>query len=282
MHGSADPLAVFNRFMDKQQRAEQFTQDVRSLVFPGSGEGPAPGRTRAPAGGGGQPVQSATRTRSPGLAAGAALALGGSSSAVDVHNEAHAARQRIVEYARKRDCPFDDHSNCASGLAETPPRSMRAPPLAPNHARLAHQAAAASGRQNRDLQQKFGAGSPFDAPEVGPVTSSSAAMSAAVVARQPQPVVEAHAEALCNKSRMNHGTNDLIVGNYLQGESSSMRRNHSLPPKPGDGLLPQAQMKLQYEGMGGVAVTSDRMAYLNSQVLAENNRARNENRRVFR
>lgn len=277
----ADPMAVFSQFMDRQQRGDQFTQDIHKVMFPGGSDSSCPSRTRALTGAA-QPMQSATRTRSPGLAAGAALALGGSSSAADVHADAHAARRRAVEYARKRDCPFDDHSMFAEGVAEIPHRSQHVPPLAPGDARLAHQAANSIGRHNRDLQQKIGAGSPFDAPECGPVKSSSAAMSAAVAAGQPQAYVEAQAEALCNKSRMTSGAQDLLAGNYLLGNSSAVRRNNSLPPRPGDGLLPQAHMKLQYEGGSANSCTNEKMAYLNSKVLAENNRERNEFRRMFR
>jgi len=92
---------------------------------------------------------------------------------------------------------------------------------------------------------------------------------------------EAHSEALRYRKRMQEGSQDLIAGNYLLGESpsavvgASKSRNQSQPP-PGKQLLPAAQMKLQYDGGSLRNLSHERAEYLNARVLGEANRERNQ------
>jgi hypothetical protein len=78
------------------------------------------------------------------------------------------------------------------------------------------------------------------------------------------------------------GSQDIISGGYLQGESTKSRmearRAGSLPPKPMEVLLPQAQMKIAYDGGSVSGISKNKVEYINSKVLAEANRARNESR----
>lgn len=261
-----DPAAYFDRFQQKQQRSEQFTEDIRKVMY-GSGT-------------------SGTRTTSPGLRAGAALALSGygagsTNSAAEAHVEARAACRKAVERARSTTCPWDDHRAFGASPADIAPRPRHTPPKAPE-ARTALEMAQQMGRHNRDHQQKIGAGAPWDAPESGAVPShgsgASAYQQAAMIAGNSvaSNYGDAAAEALRFRKRMQEGSQDLIAGNYLQGEGSAAarRRNQSLPP-PGKMLLPEAQMKLQYDGGSIKSLNHNRAEYLNARVLAESNRERN-------
>mmetsp|Transcript_22386 Transcript_22386/g.40330 ORF Transcript_22386/g.40330 Transcript_22386/m.40330 type:complete len:274 (-) Transcript_22386:86-907(-) len=265
-----DPVAYFAQHMQKQQRAEQFTEDIRKVIHAGQG------------------TSSGSRTSSPGLKAGAALALGGYGSGnsgqalSQAHAEARAAARQVAERSRNASCPFDDHRAFgANPLEDMAPKPRHTPPLAPE-ARFAQQEANSMGRQNRDLAQKFGAGAPFDAPERGAVPSygsGAGAYQQAAVAAAPVASVaynEAAAEATRFRKRMQQGSQDLISGNYLLGDSSAAnKRNQSLPPA-GKMLLPEAQMKLQYDGGSVRQLTHQRAEYLNARVLAESNRDRNQ------
>lgn len=259
---ACDSCQHLGRFMDKQRRAEQFSEDMRTVMYGGYGgygsASSAPDLGRRTPGG-------LVRSRSPGLAAGAALAL----SAAAAEDARQACRQ-AAQHARGSGCPFDDHR--AFGVPAEPERPRYAPPLAPDEARAAHQQARQMGKQNRELQQRVGAGAPWDAPERGTAVSSAAAAQRAVFA-QPSSFAEQQQEALRNKSRM-QGAEGLIAGGYLLGDTA--QRNSSLPPRPSEGLLPQAQMKVQYDGGSLAGLTRERAAYLNSKVLAESNRERNE------
>eukprot|EP00930_Biecheleria_cincta_P051135 TRINITY_DN36295_c0_g1_i1.p1 TRINITY_DN36295_c0_g1~~TRINITY_DN36295_c0_g1_i1.p1 ORF type:complete len:290 (-),score=60.87 TRINITY_DN36295_c0_g1_i1:54-863(-) len=260
-----DPAAYFDRFQQRQQRADQFSEDIRKVMY-GSGN-------------------SGTRTTSPGLKAGAALALSGygagsTVTVAEANAEARAACRKAVERARSTTCPFDDHRAFGASPADIAPRPRHTPPKAPE-ARTALEVAQQMGRHNRDQQQKIGAGAPWDAPETGAVPShgsgASAYQQAAVMAGNSvaSSYGEASAEALRFRKRMQQGSQDLIAGNYLQGDSAAARRrNQSLPP-PGKMLLPEAQMKLQYDGGSLRSLNHDRAEYLNARVLAESNRERN-------
>jgi len=268
-YNPSDPVALLGRFMDRQQRSEQFTEDIRKVIH---------GNPLAPA---------AIRARSPGLAAGAALALGGCSAAEAqaASADARAACRKAVERSRGSSCPFDDHS--AFGASPADMRSapgVRAPLAALNDARQAHQQAQEMRRYNRDIQQKVGAGAPFDAPEacVPAVGSTAEAQRGAVlgVSQSVAAVNDSRLEAIRNKNRM-RGAQDLISGNYLQSDSGRQpvgrKDAGGLPPRPPD-LLPQAQMKLQYDGGSIASLSAQRAEYLNARVLAESNQFRNENR----
>uniref|UniRef100_A0A7S4SEM8 Uncharacterized protein n=1 Tax=Alexandrium monilatum TaxID=311494 RepID=A0A7S4SEM8_9DINO len=287
---SSDPAMVFGTFLDRQQRFEQFSEDMKKVVHTGAGTGssscgprvasvgrrssssPSYGRaahcTLRPV-----TLQGATgRTRSPGLAAGAALALGGGSTAAEVHAEAHTQRRHATEYARRRECPFDNHTAFGARAGELGPRPPQLPRHAEREARMVTEASQALGRQNRQLQQRVGA-TPFDAPEHERASSSSIAASGAAL--QPQALADAHAEMVRNKQRM-QGSRDLIAGDYLQGSGTASRRNGSLPPRPNAELLPEAQMRFQLKGGSVASLTHGKAAYLNSAVMADNVRLRNE------
>merc|ERR1719440_716671 len=97
----------------------------------------------------------------------------------------------------------------------------------------------------------------------------------------PDSVAGARAEMAANRSRM-RGSSDLLGGYVLPGQEEQEkqnRRNNNLPPRPSPAaaqdLLPQAMMKLQYDGGSVKNMTCARMEYLNSKVLAEANRDRN-------
>eukprot|EP00928_Gymnodinium_smaydae_P020226 TRINITY_DN1781_c0_g3_i1.p1 TRINITY_DN1781_c0_g3~~TRINITY_DN1781_c0_g3_i1.p1 ORF type:complete len:345 (+),score=65.25 TRINITY_DN1781_c0_g3_i1:66-1037(+) len=310
---AVDPLAHFNRFLDRQQREEQFTQDFRKLVYGGSGTagvasdpkrgggyagsaasqsggyGASGRRGPMPAAGAGG---SASRTRSPGLAAGAALMMGGAagtaggatSSAAPAsdapHLAARAACRQMVERSRRTECPFDDHGAFGASAADRQPQAARhiqAPE--PDEAAAAGKMARSVGRHNRDLQQKIGAGAPFDAPfdrEVPRSSSRSGTPTAPAVASRC--FADARTEAAANRGRM-RGCEDLISGNYEINRSAAASGRPPLPggaPASRPDLLPQAHMKLQYEGGSLGGLTRERAEYLNAAVLAEGNRYRNE------
>jgi hypothetical protein len=152
---------------------------------------------------------------------------------------------------------------------------------------LATQASRNMGKHNRDIAQKIGAGAPFDAPETSFGNSASSFASRSQCGRSgmppvmPQPTLgetisESRAEAVANKNRM-RGCQDLLGGYDIGVPHRQTRRNNSLPPRPGhESLLPQAMMKLQYDGGKVTDLTSDGAAYLNSKVMMEANRSRNQ------
>jgi hypothetical protein len=258
-----DPTIHFSRFMDRQQRAEQFTEDIRKVIH-----GSTPTTHTA----------ASSRTRSPGLAAGAALALGGGygPTPAEATADARAACRQAAERARRSECPFDDHRAFGASVADREPRPRHTPPRPPEAA-AAHHAALQLRKQNREMQQKIGAGSPWDAPESGPMKSSTGLTSQALGAGAAEAYGEALAEAQRYRKRM-QGSQDLIAGNYSVGNTSmdSYRKNRSLPPSSRPDLLPQAQMKLQYDGGSIKQLSHHRAEYLNAKVLAESNRDRNE------
>lgn len=281
-----DPVAYLRSHQDRSQIKQQFTEDIKTLISHG---GPSVGVTSGP------PVgTSRTRTRSPGLAAGAALVFGATSServfgatssqttlpCVHPAAEANAARLQTMERVRKSTCPFDDHA--AFGASP----SDRAPvPRMPEPSQIAYGAGQASrslGKHNRDIAQKIGAGSPFDAPEAScsgfqrPAVSSSASTFGSV----PQgtiPYADARAEANVNKLRM-RGAEDMF-GGYLTSDSGSqavgVAKGKFLPPRAPSNLLPQAQMKVAFSGGSAKNFSSQQVEYMNAQVMQEANRERN-------
>jgi len=278
--GGADPNAVLGKFLDNQRRQEQFSEDIRKIMYSGPGGTIAPVGTRGSAG----------RVRSPGLAAGAALALGGvPASACDAHREAREQCRQAVENSRRSTCPFDDHTAFGASSADRV-APVRIPLAEREEVVAATQASRNLGKYNRDIAQKIGAGAPFDAPYDDTFTSSSNSMAGAqgggrrgrgggvppVIPAQTHSVTDARVEAAANKTRM-RGQQDLLGGYEfpLQGQQAQTRRNASLPPRPQDSLLPQAMMKLQYDGGSIKNITCARSEYLNSKVLAEANRDRN-------
>ena len=251
-----DPLAYFDRQVQKQQREEQFSQDIKKILH----------------------TSTATRTASPGLRAGARLALQGyEPSAAEVAAEARSACRQVSQ-RNVGTCPFDDHSAFGASAADREVQPRHAP-MAMADARRTHQEAHALRRNNRQAQQKIGVGTPWDAPEpaVASASCSQAAQQAAMAASGAARATvhqEAMAEAKRYRERM-HGSQDLIAGNYWLGDSLAAARNQGLPPA-GKALIPGAHMKLQYDGGSLQTLTHERAEYLNSRILAENNRARNE------
>merc|ERR1719231_2210607 len=109
-----DPCAYFSRFEAKQAHREQFTEDIGKIISGQQGGGYNSVGTVTLRGSAG------SRTRSPGLAAGAALALGAESTAyVNPCAEARAARLQAVERSRGSSCPFDNHAAFGFGAAIT-------------------------------------------------------------------------------------------------------------------------------------------------------------------
>lgn len=91
---------------------------------------------------------------------------------------------------------------------------------------------------------------------------------------QGQAFHDAYTEAAQNKTRM-RGSQDLIAGNYLLGDSAQAARQGNLPPRPVS-LLPEAHMKVACAGGSAAALSSAEKEYLNSMVQAQTNRERNE------
>lgn len=260
MDGSrTDPLAHFARFLDKEQRASQFTEDIRKVIHGEPGGGPP------------------SRARSPGLAAGAALALGAAAaSASEVAAVSRTARLQMSARDRNAECPFDDHKAFGAGPADMQYRPHQGPAPALGDLRQVHEASSKLRKEFRQLQTKVGAGAPFDAPEREVVTSSAAAAQRAVwEAKAAGAFQESQAEALRYKARM-RGSNDLLTGGYSAGSEPRGTRGADLLPRPQ--LLPQAHVKLQFDGGSIASLTPHRAEYLNSKVLAEANRDRNEAR----
>mmetsp|Transcript_24275 Transcript_24275/g.44570 ORF Transcript_24275/g.44570 Transcript_24275/m.44570 type:complete len:259 (-) Transcript_24275:74-850(-) len=246
---SLDPLEVYGRYVQRQQHEDQFSEDVRKVIHSGAGSS---GRAAA-----GQ------RASSPGLRAGAALALGGGQTAAEVHADARAARAQAVDYARRRECPFDDHSAFQAGGSLPPKNPSREPTDA---WASAGQASRVSGRYIRDIQQKIGAGAPFDASENATWESSNARR----VGSNVEAYADSKAEAKFNKNRM-QGTKGLISGDYPQARQGGS----NLPPRPG-ALLPEAQLKVVAGGVPLSSLAAGQVEYLNSRVQMEANRVRNE------
>lgn len=288
-----DPNAILGKFLDRQKRQEQFSEDMRRVMYNGPGGAPvAGGGTVAPTRGG-----AAGRVRSPGLAAGAALALGGAATtAAECHSEARDQCRQAVERSRRQTCPFDDHSAfgaCAADRAAP----VRVPVLEQEDVTAATNAARNLGKYNRDIGQKIGAGAPFDAPFADMFASGASApagrsgggrrggappaMPPAMPATLADSSAEVRAAAVANRTRM-RGSQDLLGGYVLPGQEEQEkqnRRNVNLPPRPtlnvGRDLLPQAMMKLQYDGGSVKGLTCARSEYLNSKILFEANRDRN-------
>jgi len=275
-----DPNAILGKFLDRQQRNHQFSEDMRSVMYGGSvlANNLQKDRTGGAAG----------RVRSPGLAAGAALALGATpSSAHEVHAEAHAQCRQAIEHSRRQTCPFDDHSAFGASVADRQ-RHARMPVLDQDDVAAASKDARNLGKYNRDISHKTGAGAPFDAPcDIDYTGGSMRTVPAAPSGRRSgappaMPLSEAvggaRAEAVANRTRM-RGTRDLLGGyvNPWEQKEQQAPRNSSLPPRaPNRGdLLPQALMKVQFDGGSVKGITCAQTAYLNSKVLGEANRDRN-------
>eukprot|EP00747_Dinoflagellata_sp_TGD_P162931 gnl/TRDRNA2_/TRDRNA2_181099_c0_seq1.p1 gnl/TRDRNA2_/TRDRNA2_181099_c0~~gnl/TRDRNA2_/TRDRNA2_181099_c0_seq1.p1 ORF type:complete len:378 (+),score=67.25 gnl/TRDRNA2_/TRDRNA2_181099_c0_seq1:69-1136(+) len=210
------PDACHSRFIQKQQRDAQFTEDIRTLIYGGGGSQaaaqPVPGSNGQFVVGRSAGGAAGTRTRSPGLAAGATLALGSDTNA---RAEANALARQVAQRARGGSCPFDDHTlHLARDRRDGPTLPPRVP-SAPDayEAKTAFSEARTTGKTNAELQQRCGAGAPFDVTESGrtPVPSSAAilhnptnARAAAAPnagARRP-PAVSASAAALASAEAM--------------------------------------------------------------------------------
>jgi len=295
-----EPSAVLGRFLDKQRREEQFSEDMRKVVFGGS---VSSGRGMRNSSGSAEPPR---RARSPGLlaAGGAVLSPGCSGqSAAEANAESHAACRQAVENARRRTSPFDDHRAFGASSADRERPSRLGTPPQPMEGRAATQASTSLGKQNRDVAQKIGAPAPYDAPfDVAferpslhaPAGASADGSVAQALPREGVPsreelFAEAQAEAGRNKGRM-RGCQDLI-GGYLQSDSpaasQSRRGGGSLPPRPGAGgggepkLLPEAHIRLLNDGVSAKDLTMAKVEYLNSKVLAEATRERNTGKVVL-
>lgn len=284
-HAAADPCAYLQRFADKQSRDEQFSQDIRNVIH-------GPSRTSAVGG-----VRT-HRSLSPGLKAGAALTLHGTSAAAGIntsaaaeaHAEARAVCQQMKQSALRQDCPFDDHRLLGAGPDDRtrPVRYPTGTQESRAETTRATTEARSSGKYNRDIAQKIGAGAPFDAPEPQHATFAPSRpprpSSRERVAPSPTPTFsDARAEAEANRGRM-RGCSDLL-GGYLLGDSQpavqrkapgSFGTAGALPPRPREEkLLPQAHMALAFGGASANGLAQERVEYLNTQVLRDANRERN-------
>lgn len=301
MPGSlASPLDHFEKFQQKADIQAQFSEDMRHVMT---------GLTGSSSRGDGIGTRNMrgmrTMSHSPGLGAAAALALGSTARfpSVDSKDPSTIARE-VRDRGRGQSCPFDDHSafrregsTHSLGLGETArgrTAGRTASPLAQRQQREAYEASKSEGKQIRDRGTRVFGNSPFDAPEKALPLSSYAAAAEAVAAgttgmktmlpgeRKP-PVgaptqrpdySEAKHAAVENRQRM-AGTNGLLAGNYLTGESrTSVPVGKSGKPPPAGGLLPQAMLKAQ---MDKLPVNQERAAFLNAKVMSEACRSRNSN-----
>lgn len=176
--------------------------------------------------------------------------------------------------------------------------------LTPSRSHEAFALARNAGKQNRDQQNKIFSAAPWDAPERAWAPSSYAAASEGIVAaaagtapgqtlangktllptgrtvpvgapEQSHNYTDAKREAASNRTRM-AGQNGIIAGSYLLTEGkTAVPVGRSGKPPPAGGLLPQAMLKAQMDGLG--APSQDRAAFLNAQVMSEACRARNNN-----
>lgn len=254
----SDPLSHYTRSQDKQSRLDQFSEDVRNVIH---GDG-----THANFGSLGS---SCRRRRSPGLAAGAALAIG-ASAAAEATAESHALRARSMQYARRTDCPFDDHSSFGVGGSKPPKLTSPSTPC-DEEMRAAFRVSHTFGKHNRELQQRVGAPAPYDAPERG-VDSWSRSSTPGHSPLRSHAFGDARQQAEHNKGRM-RGTEGIIAGNY--GEGCSSKQLGSLPPRPEQALMPQARVRLAMAGASSRDLSERNVEYLNSKVLADGNRHRN-------
>mmetsp|Transcript_38619 Transcript_38619/g.111027 ORF Transcript_38619/g.111027 Transcript_38619/m.111027 type:complete len:294 (+) Transcript_38619:50-931(+) len=286
---SATALDHFNRFQERHSREAQFSEDIRHVIHGGGGGSASSARGDGVGTSSGR--QRGMRARSPGLAAGATLALT-SGPGPDVHTMA----QRNKEHARGSGCPFDDHT-AFSRIEAGVDRSQ--PPTLSQH-KEAYEVAWNIGRRNRDVQRKVGHAAPWDAPEtsvptstyVDAISSGQAAVPLAPAAtrRRGYPptisdgsadpmmsYIGAKSEAVQHKLRMVQSSENIISGGYLEGESRTavpVGRSAHRPPQP-ERLLPQALMKAQMDSSG--RPSQDRVAFLNAQVISEACRDRNSN-----
>jgi len=274
--------------MDKQALKNQFSEDMRKVMYTGAG-GPVAGvGTRSTAG-------AASRARSPGLAAGAALALGGATSAAaaDCRLEAREQCRQAVDYSRRSTCPFDDHSAFGAN-ADDRAKQARLPAHDRGDVAQSVKEARELGKYNRDIGHKTGAGSPFDAPFDDTYATSANSIGVAATAGrrkcgQPLPmpsgaspvladaIGDSRAEAAAHRNR-NRGTSDLLGGYEFNPQYPLQEvrgRSKNLPPRPNEALMPEAFFKVQYDGGSVKGITQFRTEYLNSKVLEEANKNRN-------
>jgi len=281
---AGSPDEVFGRFMANQQAKEQFSENINHVVH---------GR------GSGLRSHSANRQHSPGLKAGAALALAPHSqdAAREAYTQSAAARAAIRANAHRSTNPFDDHSAFREGGSFAPQGpAVLGPPaghgllsLGHDAQQAAYQDARSSGNRNRAAGHAYGDAAPFDAPERPNFTSAMSAAMSSEEASRSQAFAEARTAALRNRMGGRAGADSLISGNYLLADTApagqreplggGKRRIGSLPPRPevGDVLLPQTVMKVQFDGGSLSTLTREKAAYLNSMVSAEANRTRQTN-----
>lgn len=287
-----DPRSVFERFQDRQQRDEQFSQNMSKVMYGSYGVASATSNANTGTTRSSSLCRSGNtvRSRSPGLAAGAALTIGPSTTTAEsqIVDNRNACRA-MAEKSRGTECPFDDHRAFATS-GESATGSRAAVPPRPEQASAALQAAREQARQNRDLQQKIGAGSPFDAPGIAYVAAAGKAKQGLLPASTGS-FADAQEEAARNKSRM-RGTSDLISGDYIPAgpagasafaADAAARRVRGVGAGkyvPQEDLLPEANFALAYQGGSLSQMTSEKAAYMNAHVLQERNRDRNSALRV--
>lgn len=299
----ASPEAYFEKFKQKEERDSQFSEDIRSVIYSGYGSasnsaivsaastrssslGAAGSRSGRLERGGSR------RTLSPGLSAGAALCLGSSCASPSSANtgagaqafaEAREAGRSIAAHHRRPTNPFDDHSAFIEREVRKASGFTVAPVVDTNESRVAYQAAVTSGKNNRELQQGYGAQTPWDAPEKAPVPAlGSMAMPCHAGHHDLQHNASLRNEAGLNKARVNRIGENPISGNYLHGGGDGPGAPvgcSARPPRP-ERLLPQAQMMAVNGGMSCKNLTTDQTAYLNSKVGLESNRERNAQDRI--
>lgn len=290
----ATPLDHFQRFAKKQEIEAQFSEDIRHVIQGGYGSG-----TSSRGDGVGCVGRRGVRAHSPGLAAGAALALGATRHPGPEQPLAcGSAPERAWGVQRKEQsrCPFDDHSafmrSSASGLGSgggEDALTLKPPTPTQQQQREAYEASKTVGKKNRDLQTRVFAAAPFDTPESALPSSTYRSSSEAAAASHGAPGISASGgavldqmqtysdsrrEAASNRSRMT-GTDGLLAGNYLLGEGrTAVPIGRSSKPPQREKLLPQAMFKAQMDGLG--RPSDDRTAYLNAKVLSEACRDRNQ------
>eukprot|EP00405_Crypthecodinium_cohnii_P039187 CAMPEP_0206545196 /NCGR_PEP_ID=MMETSP0325_2-20121206/11990_1 /ASSEMBLY_ACC=CAM_ASM_000347 /TAXON_ID=2866 /ORGANISM="Crypthecodinium cohnii, Strain Seligo" /LENGTH=234 /DNA_ID=CAMNT_0054044131 /DNA_START=94 /DNA_END=795 /DNA_ORIENTATION=+ len=229
MMGGTTPLDLYQKSTQKQDIQAQFSEDIRHVINGGYGDQSRGDNV------GCSTRRSGMRARSPGLAAGAALTLGGVAAAGQTAgsnfsgaSDTHDIARQLRERNRGSGCPFDDH------LAFEKHQNSR--PWATSEEPVRHIRAPSPAAAQEALQE-----------------TGVAATAAQVAAGAPTSFVEAQKEAAANRRRM-AGTDNLLAGGYIQGDmrtAAPVGRSSKPPPAP-ERMLPQAMLKAQMDNLGPV------------------------------
>lgn len=254
------------QFVAREARKAQFSEDMFTLM------------------GGGKEAPSGAAIALAGSApSGAGLGVIAPARSFEATSDAVAARQRNADRARQNTCPFGTSVEDPAAQAPTLQPRLGGVPEAPSE--RARSMAFADAQKQARLFKGRGVGieTPFDEhgdsvgmksfgekkkPPRGSLVPEPASQT---------PVLDARAEAAANKAKQQQRKENPIVGNYRDPT------NHNLGKGKGPGyqeqLMPEAQMQLMRQGVK--SLTAEQAMHANTKVLAESNRERNLNSKIF-